>query len=168
MIRDTLLPEFDHETATTAKVLANIPADQFGWRPHEKSFTMGDLANHIVDLLGWCQATLERDGFDMQKDGGDFPRSQATTVEQLLANYEAGRAKARAALAAIEDAEFAKPWTLANGGHVIFSQPKAAVLRSFALNHAVHHRGQLSVYLRLTGAMVPSMYGPSADDKGGM
>lgn len=168
MIRDTLLPEFDHETATTAKVLANIPADKLDWRPHEKSFTMGELANHIVDLLGWCQATLERDGFDMQKDGADFPPSKANTVEQLLANYEAGRVKARAALAAIEDAEFAKPWTLSHGGHAIFSQPKAAVLRSFAFNHGVHHRGQLSVYLRLTGAQVPSIYGPSADDKGGM
>lgn len=168
MIRDILLPEFDHETATTAKVLANIPAGKFDWRPHDKSFTMGELANHLVDILAWGVATLTRDGFDMQTDGATFERSKATTVEQLLANFEANRAKARAAIEATADADYAKPWALSAGGHTIFSQPKAGVLRGFVFNHAIHHRGQLSVYLRLTGALVPSIYGPSADDSGGM
>ncbi|BDC48366.1 hypothetical protein F183_A06820 [Bryobacterales bacterium F-183] len=168
MMQQALLAEFDHEAATTAKVLANIPADQFSWRPHEKSFTMGGLANHIVDLYTWAVATIDGDKFDMKLDGANFATSKATTVEELLANLEANRVKARASIEALKVETLGNPWSLANGGHVIFTQPKGAVLRGMVFNHLVHHRGQLSVYLRLTGAPVPSIYGPSADDKGGM
>jgi uncharacterized damage-inducible protein DinB len=160
-ISQTLLPEYDHEMASTRRVLERITADKFGWKPHEKSYSLGRLASHVAELPGWVPMTMTTDELDF---GNGYQPFVAETAEQLLDVFDKNVADGRAAIAAAGDPEFFKPWALRNGGHEIFKMPKAAVLRSFTLNHIIHHRGQLSVYLRLTGIPVPSIYGPSADE----
>ena len=168
MISQSLLPEFDHEIATTRKVLANVPADQFGWRPHEKSFTMGDLSSHLANLLSWTAPTMTTEMMDIEPNGVSWKEPGYDTLEALLAAFDANAKAAREALAAATDEQFLANWSLAKNGKLMMTMPRIAVIRSFIMNHLVHHRGQLSVYLRLTGAQVPSIYGPSADDSGGM
>ena len=164
-ISDTLLPEFDLETATTRKCLARIPDDKFSFKPHPKSFDMGALAVHIATMLDWGASTLETESFDYAPVGGSsYVPPAAKTNAELLALFDSGSAKLRAALAAAEDATMMANWSLLAGGKTIFTMPRVAVLRSMIFNHVVHHRGQLSVYLRLCDIPVPSIYGPSADE----
>ncbi|MEO8484295.1 MAG: DinB family protein [Acidobacteriota bacterium] len=163
----SLLPEFDHEMANTRKVLERVPEDRPDYRPHPKSMTIARLAGHLTDIPWWAVTTLTRDEYDMQPVGGSTrERYMMTTREALLTRFDAEVAAARAALAATSDAALMQPWTLKHGGHTIFSMPRASALRSFVLNHNVHHRAQLGVYLRLNDVAVPSIYGPSADEGG--
>jgi uncharacterized damage-inducible protein DinB len=160
-IKDALLPEFDHEMQLTRKVLARVPEDKFGWKPHDKSMTLGRLAGHLAEIPGWVKESLTQDSLDM---GGEHTPDLPTTREQVLAKFDKMVAVARPLIDAATDSQFMSPWTLKNKGQDLFTLPKIAVIRSWVLNHAIHHRGQMSVYLRLNNVPVPSIYGPSADE----
>lgn len=164
-LRDALLGEFDQEMAGTRKTLERVPADRFDWAPHEKSGTMGWLAGHLATLPTWVTMTIERDELDVAPDGKPpEPPPAPTTTAELLALFDKNIAAARAAIGQATDEELGKPWTLLQNGKTLMTLPKLAVLRSFVLNHTVHHRAQLGVYLRLNDLPVPSIYGPSADE----
>jgi uncharacterized damage-inducible protein DinB len=161
-ISDALLPEFDQEMAGVRKTLERVPADKFDWRPHEKSGSMMWLAGHIANLVGWTSMTLNTD----LAPGGEpmaIPPIP-TSVDELLATFDAKAAEARAAIAGASDEALMQPWTLLHNGQTTMSMPKVAVLRSFVMNHVIHHRAQLGVYLRMNEVPVPSIYGPSADE----
>jgi uncharacterized damage-inducible protein DinB len=160
-IADTLVPEFDHEMTTTRKLLERVPEDKFDWKPHARSFSLGALASHLANLPFWGSETLDKSEIDI---GGSPTPGPPTSKAELLATFDRNVAATRAALTAKTDAELMAMWSLKRAGHTIFSMPKTVVWRSFVLNHLVHHRGQLSVYLRLLDVPVPSMYGPSADE----
>lgn len=165
-ISDSLLPEFDHEMANTRRTLERVPDDKLAWKPHPKSYSMAALASHVANLSHWAVMTLESSSFDLNPPGGGAPPRlpEATSRQELLGLFDRNAAAARDAIAAAGDAQWMESWTLLHGGHAIFSMPKIAVLRSFVLNHLVHHRGQLTVYLRLNDLPVPALYGPSADE----
>ena len=158
---DALLPEFDHEMATTRKLLERVPDDRLAWKPHQKSYSLGQLAQHVSTIPMWGSITIEQSELDVVA-GGKSP--ELSSRAELLAAFDKNAAATRAALVGRSDAEFMAPWTLKSGGQTIFTMPKAVVWRSFVLNHLVHHRGQLSVYLRMNDVPLPSMYGPSADE----
>ena len=164
-ISDSLLPEFDQEIAGVRRTLERVPADKFDWRPHPKSGTMVWLAGHLANLPSWAPITINQDELDMAPGGKqmDPPPAPADTAE-LLATFDKCAAEARAAIAGASDAELMKPWTLLSNGQTLMTLPKVAVLRSFVMNHLIHHRAQLGVYLRLNDIAVPSIYGPSADE----
>ena len=162
-LSQSLLPEFDNEMANTRRVLERMPADKFAWQPHPKSFTLGRLATHVAELPGWAITTVNTDELDFGT--GDYKPPQVETTEDLLALFDKNIAEARAALAGAPDDIWSKGWTLRNGEHVIFTLPKIAVWRSFVMNHIIHHRAQLTVYMRLNDIPVPSIYGPSADEQ---
>ena len=163
-ISQALLPEFDHEMATTRRVLERVPESNYDWKPHEKSMTIGRLAGHVAELPGWVPVTLEREKFDMATDGAQFPPLTASSRKALLEAFDKNVATARKAIAAASDEQLMKNWSLIHEGKPVFTMPRAAVLRSFTMSHIIHHRGQLSVYLRLNNVPVPSIYGPSADE----
>jgi uncharacterized damage-inducible protein DinB len=158
---DALLPEFDHEMTTTRKLLERVPDDRRDWKPHVRSFSLGQLAQHVATIPSWGLVTLTQSEFDV---GDGAPPEALRARSELLDAFDKHVADTRAALAGKTDAELMAPWSLKRNGQVIFSMPKAAVWRSFVLNHLVHHRGQLSVYLRLLDVPVPPIYGPSADE----
>jgi len=161
LIVDSLIPEFDHEMATTRKVLERVPEERFDWKPHEKSFSLGVLAKHVATLPTWGTETLSRSEIDLV---GNNPPTSATSKNELLTAFDKNVGDARAALAGKSDAELMAMWSLKRNGKTVFSMPKTTVLRSFVLNHLIHHRAQLTVYLRLLDIPVPSIYGPSADE----
>ena len=168
-LSDAILPEFDHEMANTRKTLERVPDDKLGWKPHEKSGTMGWLAGHLANLPTWAGLTIGQDSFDLAPVGGEASRAEPpTSREELLNLFDKNVTGARAAIAGASDEDLFKPWSLLKGGQTLFSMPKIAVLRGFFMNHQIHHRGQLTVYLRLNDIPVPALYGPSADDDGGM
>lgn len=159
--RDVLLAEFDRETTLTRVVLERLPDDRYGWRPHARSFTAGELASHLANLPGWAMATLRETAVDTATQ----PRpTVATSRAELLGQFDMRVAEARAALVTMTDPQLCETWTLRQGDRTLFSMPRLSVWRSFVMNHLVHHRGQLSVYLRLLDVPVPAIYGPSADD----
>jgi uncharacterized damage-inducible protein DinB len=162
-IAESLLPEFDREMGVTRRLLERVPDGQFAWKPHEKSMTLGRLAEHLAELPWWCRITILDSGIDMSSGRApDYvPPATRSAVLDMFDKHLAG---ARAALNGRTDAELMAPWTLKAQGKEIFTMPKAAVLRGFVMNHMIHHRGQMSVYLRLQNVPVPSMYGPSADE----
>jgi uncharacterized damage-inducible protein DinB len=162
-IAEALLPEFDREMGVTRRLLERVPDAQFAWRPHDKSMTMGRLAEHLAELPMWARVTITDTGIDLgQSRSPDYvaPPTRAA----VLAMFDKNVADARAALVGRTDAELMAPWTLKHQGKEVFTMPKAVVLRGFVMNHSIHHRGQMSVYLRLNDVPVPSMYGPSADE----
>jgi len=161
-IKDALLPEFDHEMGTTRKLLERVPDDNLAWKPHVKSMTLGRLATHLAELPGWVQSVIRDGAFDI-KAGEHTPRALGTRSE-ILALFDEKVAAARALIASMGDGEMMATWTLKREGHDLFTLPKAAVLRSFLMNHMIHHRGQLSVFLRLRDVPIPPIYGPSADE----
>ena len=164
-ISDALLPEFDQEAATTRKVLSRVADDKLGFKPHEKSWDMASLASHIANMQSWAVETLTKDSLDYAPVGAPpYQAHKASSQKELLEMFDKNSAAARRAIAATSDEDFMKPWTLLAGGKPIFTMPRIAVLRSMVMNHSVHHRGQLSVYLRLNNLSVPAMYGPSADE----
>jgi uncharacterized damage-inducible protein DinB len=161
---DLLLAEFDREHAVTRCLLERVPDDRATWRPHPLSRPLGDLAIHLAELPARLIDTLQQSEFDLEPGGPGTTAPPAwTSRDALLATFDHRVASARAVLAATADAELQAPWTLRNAGHPLFTAPKASALRTWVFNHAVHHRGQLSVYLRLCGVPLPAMYGPTAD-----
>jgi uncharacterized damage-inducible protein DinB len=165
-IAQSLLPEFDHEMATTRTLLERVPANKAGWNPHSKSMTLGRLSTHIAELLQWVNGTLRQTEIDVNPVGGPaFVAKPFESTSALLTMFDANVKAAREILAATPDSEFFVPWSLKNAGKVEMTMPRIAVLRGFVLNHIVHHRGQLSVYLRLNDVAVPSIYGPTADTR---
>ena len=160
-IVDTLLPEFDHEMTMTRKVLERVPDDKRDWKPHPKSFSLGALATHVANLPTWGSETLNRSDIDV---GGTPPLSALPSTSEILATFDRNVAAARAALTGKTDAELAAMWSLRRSGKTLFSMPKTAVWRSFVVSHLIHHRAQLTVYLRLLDVPVPALYGPSADE----
>ncbi len=161
MISQTMLPEFDMECATTRKVLERVPDDALEWAPHEKSFSMQDLAGHIVNIATWVGSTIEHPGIDM---AGGFEPAPTGNSARLLEMFDENVAAARTTLEGADDATLMGNWTLRAGDTEHMTLPRAVVLRNFVLNHMVHHRAQLAVYLRLRDVPVPSIYGPSADE----
>jgi uncharacterized damage-inducible protein DinB len=164
-ISASLLPEFDQEMANTRKALERMPDDKFDWKPHEKSGTMGWLANHLANLPSWTVYTINQDSLDLAPpDGGSSKWEGKGSRQELLDYFDKTVGAARAAIAEASDEEFLKPWSLLKGGVTLMTLPKIAVMRGFVMNHIIHHRGQFTVYLRLNDVPVPPIYGPSADE----
>ncbi|HKD09891.1 MAG TPA: DinB family protein [Bryobacteraceae bacterium] len=157
-----ILPEFDAEMANTRKVLELVPDDNFAYRPHEKSMTMARLASHVAELPSWAAEVLKKERLDLSPEQKPF---LAQSRAELLDRFERNLKEARAAIESSRDEDYSVPWTLAVGGHTVFTIPRAAVLRTAVMNHLIHHRAQLGVYLRLNQIPVPGLYGPSADDQ---
>jgi uncharacterized damage-inducible protein DinB len=164
-IADSILPEFDHEMSNTRKTLERVPDDKFAWKPHEKSMTLGRLSGHLAEMPGWGIYTLSSESMDLAPvDGPPVQSPQPKNRQEVLALFDKGVAEMRAALAAAKDDQLLKPWSLLAGGKPIFTMPRIAVIRGMILNHGIHHRAQLGVYLRLNNLPVPALYGPSADE----
>ncbi len=166
-LSEIFLGEFAHEMISTRKTLERVPEDKFGWKPHEKSMTMGRLAGHVAELPGWARSVVEKDSFDVAPPGGAaFQSFQPKSRQELLSAFEANVEAARKAVASASEEALMARWTLLSGGKAVFAMPREAVLRTMVLNHLIHHRAQLGVYLRLNNIPVPSVYGPSADEPG--
>ena len=159
---DILLPEYDRETETTKRVLELVPEKLFEWKPHSQSMTLGALASHIARLPTWTANIMEFDSFDIKNNEINNTISYKSASE-LLNTFDKNVGSARQSLLNRVDGELNKPWTLKNGVQDIFTLPRIAMLRYFVLNHLIHHRGQLSVYLRLKDVTLPPIYGPSTD-----
>jgi uncharacterized damage-inducible protein DinB len=161
----SLLPEFDHEMANTRKTLERVPHEKFDWKPHEKSMAMGGLATHLSNIPTWAIYTIDQDSLDLAPGGKPLPPAElAKSREDLLALFDSNTSKARTAISGASDADLFKPWMVMSNGNTILTLHKIAVLRSFMMNHMIHHRAQLGVYLRLNDIPVPPIYGPSADE----
>lgn len=161
-IASALIAEMEHEAATTRKCLERVPADKFDWKPHEKSMTFGKLASHVAEMFGWTPPTLQKDELDFSKM--DYKPFEPQSTDELVEYLDKNVAEAIDVLRNTPDETFFENWTMRNGEQIYFTLPKIACMRSFIMNHIVHHRGQLSVYLRLNDIAVPSIYGPSADE----
>ena len=161
MIKDGLLAEFDHEMGTTRKLLERLPDDKLSWKPHVKSMSLGGLATHVSNIPQWAGTILNEPFFDL----ANAPPNQAekTSRAEILASFDETRKRTRDWMDKT-DAEYSSLWTLKRGGQPMFSVPRVSAFRSFVLHHVIHHRGQLSVYLRLNDVPVPAIYGPSADE----
>lgn len=159
---DALLAEFAREAQTTRKHLERLPNEHFDWRPHPKSFTAGQLAAHIVDCIRWTPPIFTANELDM--DSGAYQTCRVASTADVLATFDADVAHARAAIARSIDADANELWRLKMRGKVWFEKPREAVFRDMTLSHLVHHRGQLSVYLRVLDIPVPGSYGPTADE----
>jgi|SRR5437867_4089319 len=159
-ISETLLPEFDQEMKTTRRVLERVPTDKGKWKPHEKSFSLGHLAQLVAWMPGWISNTLREKHLDLGGAGGYSYES----TDNLLGMFDKNVKEARSAIASSKDADFKVDWSLKRGDRVLFTQPRSEVVRQH-INHLIHHRGQLTVYLRLIDVPVPSIYGPTADEK---
>jgi uncharacterized damage-inducible protein DinB len=164
-IADLLLPEFDIEIATTRRVLERVPGDQGTWKPHPKSFALGHLAQLVARMPGWATMMMTRTELDIAPVDGPRQGYTFEATETLLAEFDRGAAEGRAAIAAATDEDFRVEWTLKAAGHAVDVKPRYLMLRTSMLNHLVHHRAQLGVYLRLLEVPVPSMYGPTADER---
>jgi uncharacterized damage-inducible protein DinB len=161
-MKDGMLPEYDHEMALTRKVIERVAEDKLAWAPHQKSMSLGRLATHIAEIPHWGQTILNDPEFNMTESS--YTPRVATTVAEMLAIFDGETAKTRELLAATSDAELMSTWAFKQNGKEMFSMPRVAAFRGWVMNHLIHHRGQLSVYLRQTGSKVPSIYGPSADE----
>lgn len=158
-ISATLLPEFDQEMATTRKLLERVPSEKGQWKPHEKSFSLGHLAQLVATMPGWMKTTLRKTEINLAGGSG----YSYETTDTLLGQFDKHVTEAREAIAETTDADFDVPWSLKHGENVLFTIPRAAAIRQH-INHLIHHRGQLSVYLRLVDVPLPSIYGPTADE----
>lgn len=156
-----MLPEFEQEMANTRKILEKIPEDKFDFKPHEKSMSLGHLAGHVAELSGWGTSVLET---ELLAFGPEYKPFDPKTRKEVLDIFEKGIKKTSELLAGASDEDLSKNWTLKFGDYTILSMPRVDVLRSVVLNHVIHHRAQLGVYLRLNNIALPGMYGPSADE----
>lgn len=160
-ISETFLPEFDEEMANTRKMLAVVPDGKFDYKPHEKSMTLGRLAGHVAEMPGWGGHTLKVETFVLEPGQTGY---QAESRQAMLEKFDAEVKETRELLSSFPDEEWPKTWNLIYGGKNVFSMPRLGVWRSTVMNHMVHHRAQLGVYLRLLDVEIPGMYGPSADE----
>ncbi|MBI4477869.1 MAG: DinB family protein [Acidobacteria bacterium] len=163
-IIDPVLMELDQEAATTRRVLERVPGDRLTWKPHEKSMSLGQLALHVATTPGDVAGMLVPDEFEMTPAEFTSVPPEPTSSADIMKAHDESLAKAKEILSGLDDAAVMTIWSLKVGGAVAFSAPKIGIIRSIVLNHWYHHRGQLSVYLRLLGVPVPSIYGPSADE----
>ncbi len=161
-IQKALLIELEREKDNTLRVLKNLRNEDFGWKPHEKSMTVGQLANHIVELHNWIDFALTKDVFDFEKD---YVPSNINTVEGLIEVLNNDFEKNKKIIESMDENVVFEQWTLQSGQHIIAQLPKTGALRFIITNHLIHHRGQLTVYMRMLDIPVPGIYGPSADDK---
>ena len=159
------LGDFDPEMQSTRRILERVPDEHWDWKPHARSASLGDLASHVAMVIGLQNAVVRRDELDiLTRDGA--PPAKVTSRAELLERFDATVASVRESIAAVADeAAWRRQWTFRRGDHVIFAMPRVAAFRTLGINHLVHHRGQLSVYLRLLDVPVPGMYGPSADER---
>ena len=161
-LTDNILQEFDRESKTTRRVLERVPDDKLAWKPHPKSMSLGVLAMHLASAPGAIAQWTLVDSYEFPQGGNQTPEAKSNA--EILAAHDAGVEKAKTALAQCGDAGLHQNWEATRNGVAFLKMPKAALVRSIVLNHAYHHRGQLSVYLRLIDVPVPSIYGPSADE----
>ena len=159
-----LLAEVQQEAQNTRKLLALVPFDKLDYKPHPKSMALGNLSTHVAEISGWWKECLMADELDFAKM--DYKPKVFANNDELLAYFDDLQVKAADILNNIDDAEFAKPWTMRSGEQIYFTLPKAAVVRSWCMNHLYHHRAQLGVYLRMLDIPLPGMYGPTADETG--
>ncbi len=162
-LKDWLLPEFDHEMAITRRLLERVPEDAFAWKPHEKAFGLGELATHLARLPHWGTAILNCDKHELAEGNGQPADGRATRAE-VLELFDRNVTEVRRGLVNCNEVDLAAPWTLTQGGRIVMSLPRASAFRSFLLSHVIHHRGQLTVYLRIHNVPLPPIYGPSADE----
>jgi uncharacterized damage-inducible protein DinB len=162
-IAQQMLAELQQEGIATRKILAQVPLDKKDWKPHEKSMTLASLARHVAEIYGWSKETIVMDELDFAKM--DFTPKTLETNDELLALFDKCLATSTEILEKTTDEEMAKPWSMRNGEVIYFTMPKAQVMRTWVLNHSVHHRAQLGVYLRLLNIHLPGTYGPSADEQ---
>ena len=160
-IAESLLPEIDQETATTKRVLERVPEDKLSWKPHEKSFSLGQLALHMATTPGNIANLVTADEVELP---ASFEQSEAQSKEEMLAAHEESVAKAKQYLSGLSDEAAMATWRVVSGGNEVMAAPRIGMIRSLMLNHWYHHRGQLSVYLRLLNVPVPPIYGPTADE----
>lgn len=164
-VAERLLSEFDPEMANTRKTLERVPEKKLDWKPHAKSRTMGGLASHLAGIPGMSVSIVELESLDVAPPGKSAPpRPPAKTPQEVLETFDKSVAAARVAIAGASDEHWKKPWTFLFGGRKIFTLPRIGALRALVMNHIIHHRAQLGVYLRLNDVPVPSIYGPSADE----
>ncbi|HVF44558.1 MAG TPA: DinB family protein [Pyrinomonadaceae bacterium] len=161
-IGEPLAAELRQEAATTRRLLERVPEDKLGWKPHEKSMTLGRLAGHVAELPSLLGPVLAAEGLDFAS--GQYVPLNATSVAELLEKFDKNISEGVEGLKGMDDARAFEKWRLSSGDRVIFEGPRAAVVRGLVFNHVMHHRGQLSVYLRLLDVPLPSIYGPTADE----
>jgi len=161
-LAESLIPEFDLEMATTRRVIERVPGDKGEWKPHQKSFSLGHLTQLVATMPGWITRTLRADDINLASGPGYSQQSP----ESLLSQFDKHVREARESIAESSDEHFGTNWSLKMGDQVLFTQPRGTAVRSH-INHLIHHRGQLSVYLRLLDVPVPSIYGPTADEPWG-
>ena len=162
MLNQPFIAEIKHEAAATKKILERVPEEKFNWKPHEKSMTLGRLATHVAELPGFLTSILTMDEFDFAK--GHYKPSFANTKEELMQVFQQKVDEVVQTLENTSDEKMHETFTLLSGGHVLAAVPRNVAVRAMALNHIIHHRGQIAVYLRLLDIPVPGMYGPSADE----
>jgi len=159
----TLAAELKQEALSTRKMLERIPGEQFQWKPHEKSMPIIGLAKHIADMIGWADMTINHDELDFEKS--DSTPKEFSDASELVAYFDENLSNALEILSSVSNETMMQPWRLRSGEKIFFEMPRMAVMRSMVMNHIIHHRGQLAVYLRLLDVPVPSIYGPSADEQ---
>ncbi|HEX8325987.1 MAG TPA: DinB family protein [Hymenobacter sp.] len=164
-VQQNILAELDQELASTRRLLERVPHEQADYKPHPKSMSLWQLATHVVNLLSFNTLFVQADGRDFLDPNSPKPGPTPTSKEELMARFDDYSAALRQALQASDDQTLTNNFKLHRGEHVVFEMPKAAAIRIMGLNHSIHHRGQLSVYLRLLDIPVPGLYGPSADEK---
>jgi uncharacterized damage-inducible protein DinB len=163
-IADALIQELEQEAASTRNLLERVPDDKLDWKPHDKSMPLGRLATHIAELPSWGKVTIDQDVLDISEG---FTPVILGSVAEILDSFDKNTAAFKELLARTPDEEFMKTWTMLYQGKEVFSAPKIGVVRNMVMNHIVHHRGQLTVFLRLNEVPLPMTYGPSADETGG-
>jgi uncharacterized damage-inducible protein DinB len=164
-IAESILPQYDHENATTRRLLERVPGAHLGWKPHQRSPAPGWLVGHIAHVPAWIGITLDRAEFEAApKDEPYVPEPPPASTRELLARFDANVAAGRARLAAASDECMNGTWSLLKEGRTIFTMPRTLVMRDFILGHSIHHRGQLTVYLRMLDVQLPRVYGPTADE----
>lgn len=162
---DTLLTEFDQEMTNTRKVLERIPDDKLSWKAHPRSNTIAWNANHVADIPNWLVMVLTQPSLDIAPVGGEpYPFPKRTTTNEIVELFDKNVEAARKAIVEVSDEDMKSPWTLMQGGQTFFTMPRSDVVRSMVLNHLMHHRAHIIVYLRLNDIPVPGMYGPSGDE----
>ncbi len=165
-IAESILAEFDVEMAGTRKTLERVPNDKLQWKAHGKSNTIGWVACHLAEIVGWVEAALTQDSWDINPvDGEPYRTTILDNIQGILDLFDANVAAARKRIAETPDEEFSKSWSLLAGGETLLTMPKSGVIRTWVLNHTIHHRAILCVYLRLNEIPVPALYGPSADEQ---